>query len=347
MKTIISEHKLPYFTSKQLKYYFGDMSVGVFDIETLGLKPDICAMILAGFMTVDEDGNCTLKQYFAETPEDEELILHHLKDDFKSVDYLFTYNGKHFDIPFVLKRAGKWDILDFDASLYNLDLYLVLNGHSEVKYLIENLKQKTVEAYMGLSSTREDLITGAESIKLYNAYVNTGNPEAKAKLENKILLHNHDDLLQLYQLLPIMKQVNIHKAFYHLGFPIYGASGWPSLNITSIKVTPMGLSISGKYLGDRFSYISYDSFDKHFFSEFKEDGTFNFLLHTDKHKGNVFINLPLFVENIDDFRKYPNCIKNFLLISNNNSISYMEVNVFIKQFISDFMQNTICPSAIL
>ena len=347
MKTIIKEHRVPQFTSKQLKDYFRDMRVGVFDIETLGLKPDICSMVLAGFMTVNEDGCCILKQYFAETPEDEKLILEQLKLDFANVDYLFTYNGKHFDIPFVLKRANKWDILDFDASLYNLDLYLILNGHSEVKYLLENLKQKTVEEYMGLSTKRDDLISGAESIKLYNAYSTAINQEIKIKLENKILLHNHDDLLQLYQLLPILKQVNIHKAFYHLGFPILRKNGWPTLNITSLKVSNLGLSINGKYVGNKFSYISYDSFDKHFFCEFKEDGTFNFNLHTDKHKGNIFINLPLFFKNYDDFKKYPNCIKNFLLVSNNNIVSHMEVNAFTKKFISDFMDNTICPLSIL
>ena len=46
----------------------------------------------------------------------------------------------------------------------------MLNGHSPIKRFVPNLKQKTVENYMGLWQSRDDEISGAESVELYNVY---------------------------------------------------------------------------------------------------------------------------------------------------------------------------------
>ena len=347
MKIITKKHSIEPYTSKQFSYYFGDMKIGIFDIETLGLNSSYCPMILAGFMTFDNKGKCTIVQYFAEKPEDEIEILEHLKLDFEKVDYIFTYNGKHFDIPFIEKRASLAHINDINTYIHNLDLYLVLNGHSEIKHIIKNLKQKSVEEYMGLSDTRYDTISGAESIKLYESYLNAKTLKEKKSLEKKILLHNHDDLLQLYKLMPILKKVDIHKALYSLGFPVKGNNGWPTLNITSLKVTNTDLKICGKYCGEKFSYISYPTMKKHFSCVFNEDNTFEFEIHIIKHKGNTFINLPAFFRFHNRFQKYPNFIKGFLLISDSNSVKHLEINAFAKEFLLKFMHDTVCPLMVL
>lgn len=343
MKKICRTHTVSVYSSKQLNNYLGDMRIGVFDIETLGLNSLSSPMILAGFMSFDENDQCRITQYFAESLEDEREILTSLREDFSKVDYILTFNGKHFDMPFVAKRASIHRVKDIELGIYNLDLYLVLNGHSDVKHTLENLKQKTVEKYMGLSDGREDGITGAESIMLYEAYLECDDLQEKQRLEDIILLHNHDDLLQLAQLLPIMKQVNVHKAFNALGFPIKGKNNWPTLNIASIKRSNSGLNIKGFYLGNPLSYIAFERVDSPFSCEFKEDKTFSFTLRTDRHKGNVFINLPAYFSNYDQFKKYPNFIKNFLFISNSTSTNYLEINMFVKEFFEQFMDNTVYP----
>ena len=347
MKKICKTHTLSLYSSKQLDEYFKGMKIGIFDIETLGLNPTSAPIILAGFMCLDGDGKYTITQYFAETIEDEYQIIDNLKNDFNNVDYLLTFNGKHFDMPFVAKRAHINNILDIETNLYNLDLYLILNGHSEVKHVLNNLKQKTVEEYMGLSDGRDDKISGAESILLYESYLNAKRADRKQNLENKILLHNHDDLLLLAQLMPILKQVDFQKAFNSLGFPVVGKNGWPTFNIASIKRSNATLNIKGSYYGKGFSYISYDSLNTPYSCEFKDDKTFSFTLRADKHKGNIFINLPQYFKSFDEFKKYPNYINNFLLISNSISTNYLEVNMFTKKFIEDFMDNNICPLNVL
>lgn len=343
MKKICKCHTISLFSSKQLESYFKGMRIGVFDIETLGLNPTTFPMILAGLMTFDSENQCVITQYFADTPEEETEVLKCLIEDLKEVDFVLTYNGKHFDMPYIIRRAEVNNVENIEASLYTLDLYLILNGHSEIKHILENLKQKTVETYMGLAPTRYDNISGADSILLYQTYLKSKDMEEKQRLEDKILLHNHDDLLQLAKLMPIMKQANIHKALNALGFPILGSSGWPTFNVASIKRTNSGLKIKGNYYGKPFSYIAYECVSSPYYCEFKEDKSFEFTLRVDKHKGNVFINLPSYFDNFEEFKKYPNYVKNFLLICNSTTTNYLELNMFTKKFLEKFMVDETFP----
>ena len=132
MDIIQYQHKAPYFTSKLLDRYFTDMKMGIFDIETLGLSPLTSKIILAGIMSVSPEGSCHITQYFADTEKDEKEILTALPTELAKYDYLLTYNGKHFDIPFVEKRAANNGLSPFLIDCYNLDLYLILHGHSDL-----------------------------------------------------------------------------------------------------------------------------------------------------------------------------------------------------------------------
>lgn len=347
MKIIKNTHKIEAFSSKILSEYFGNMRIGVFDIETLGLNPSRCPMVLAGILVKLPNGDFEVTQYFADTPDDEKLILEHLQTEFQNIDYLFTYNGRHFDLPFVEKRASLYGLDGFGRNIYNLDLYLVLNGHSQLRYLIKDLKQKSIEEYMGLSHSRDDAISGADSIKLYEAFLCCQDSNEKKRLQEKILLHNHDDLIQLYKLLPIVKGIDIHKAFNQLGFPVKGRSGWPNLNLNFSKISYMGLTLAGTYYGEPFSYMSYDTFADNFSCEFNLDNQFNFRLHTERHKGNTFINLKTYFEDYKEFKMYPNYINDFLFISNGSNVNPLEINMFSKRFLEKFMEDTVCPLATL
>ena len=162
--TLKTEEKL--YQSRTLDFYFKGMRIGVLDIETTGLNPAVNHFILGGLYSVPEG---TLHQFFAETRAEEEEALSGYLDILQDLDLVITYNGRHFDLPFVEKRWRRYS--GASAALpYNLDLYLVLNGHSPIKRFVPNLKQKTVENYMGLWQSRDDEISGAESVELYNVY---------------------------------------------------------------------------------------------------------------------------------------------------------------------------------
>ena len=346
MKIIQDECLIKEFDSGLISRYLGGMSLGVFDIETLGLNPQYCPIVLAGFLEPDAGGACRITQYFAEVPEDESLIIKRIQDDLSRVDYILTYNGRHFDIPFVEKRAEKLGVPG-PFSVYDLDLYMVLNGYSQVKFFMKNLRQKTVERFMGLDIGRDDMISGAESIELYERFIRCENPDERSMIQNKILLHNHDDIIQLYKIMPILMQTDIHRAFYSLGFPVKGVSGWPTLCVSSIRTGTWGISVSGIYGGEGFSYMAYDSFTEHFSCEFREDNHFKFDFRTERHKGNVFLNLRLYLDDLEKFRNYPHFINGFLHVTDGRSAHYMEINTFVREFLKKFMEDTVCPLMIL
>ncbi|MEG0157062.1 MAG: ribonuclease H-like domain-containing protein, partial [Anaerovoracaceae bacterium] len=79
------------------RQYFGDLSVGVFDIETTGLNPKNAKLILAGLL-VPQGDSFVLTQYFAEYPEEEALVLAALVEDLCKLDVVITYNGLAFDL---------------------------------------------------------------------------------------------------------------------------------------------------------------------------------------------------------------------------------------------------------
>ena len=347
MKIIQETHPLSPVDSNILSRYLGGMNYGVFDVETLGLNPQYCPLVLAGFLTPLDATSCQVTQYFAESPDDEPAILENVCRDLASVDYLITYNGRHFDVPFIERRCAKLGLPAFDFRGYDLDLYLMLNGYSQLKYFVKNLKQKTIERYMGLGGSREDSISGAESIELYEAFLSCYDADEKALLQRRILLHNHDDVLQLFSLMPILKQVDVHKAFYYLGFPVGGRSGWPTLSVSSIRTGSWGVDVEGVYAGEPFSYISYDSFSAQFSCEFREDGSFSFKFHTERHKGNVFLNLRLYFDDFASFASYPHFVNNFLLVSNGREANYLEINAFIRAFLHRFMEDMVCPLMVL
>ena len=344
MEIIQYQHEIPHFTSKLLERYFPDMKMGIFDIETLGLNPSTSKIILAGIMNVTPDGFCQITQYFASTEEDEKEILTALAGELKNYDYLLTYNGKHFDIPFLEKRASINGISPFSIDCHNLDLYLVLHGHSDLKQFLPNLRQKTVEDYMGFHVQRKDEISGAESIRLYKAYQNTLLLEKRNALKKQILLHNHDDLLQLYKILPIIQKTEFHRAMSYLGFPVPACGSWPKLNISKIRIDFSGIRIHGTYGGTAFSYLSYDTPQHPYTCRFSPEKAFEFLLPADRHKGNYFVNLKYYLKNYESFLRYPNYINGFLLLFHDGKTNFMEMNFFVKAFLRQFMETTPYPA---
>lgn len=347
MEKIIYKHEMTPYSSRLLDRYFGGMKLGVFDIETLGLNPAQSEMVLAGFLEVSADGSAVVTQYFAQTQEDEPQLLNAVLEEFSRYDYILTYNGKHFDLPFVMKRAELSGIHGIQPGCHNLDLYLVLHGHSGLKQIIKSLKQKNVEDYMGLHVNRKDEISGAESIELYEAYEAEENPAQKEVLKQKVLLHNHDDLLQLYRILPVMQQTDIHRAMSYLGFPVAGACGWPQLNMGRIRLDFKGLTISGTYgisCGETgFSYLSYDSGTAPYSCQFTPEGQFEFLIQTDRHKGSHYLKLDRFFEEDTLLARYPGYVNGHLILSEGNRISYLEVNMFVQEFLKQFMESVPCP----
>lgn len=76
-----------------------------FDIETTGFSGDYSTLYLIG-CTYYRDGSWHLIQWFADTLNAEEELLHAFFAFMEHYRYLIHFNGDGFDIPYLLKRCG-------------------------------------------------------------------------------------------------------------------------------------------------------------------------------------------------------------------------------------------------
>ena len=113
----------------------------VFDIETTGLNSNYCKVILIGIL-FNQDNKTVIKQYFANTEDDEkELLLSFINDD--------------------------------------IDILKLIRPFKE-KLSLSDCKLKTIEKYLGIY--REDTISGKESIDLYKEYSVSQDIDLKEKI---------------------------------------------------------------------------------------------------------------------------------------------------------------------
>ncbi len=322
MKTITDCLQLSAYTSRIFDMYFKDRSFSVFDIETTGLSPSRCKVILSGMLLHDRQG-CRVIQHFADQPDDERQIIEQTMNQLEKVDYIITYNGKHFDIPFMEARAKKYGI-SFDPKVYNLDLFLVVQSCSDLRETLPNLKQKTLEIFMGLSDGRDDKISGGESVILYEQYMQN---HAFA-LEKTILLHNHDDLIQLYRLLPVIAKTDFHKAMYKRGF----LSG--NFLIKRISIGGKMLTVSGRQLENPVSYISFPTEDNPVYLNLDAAGGFELSVPLSGRAGALYFDAAaLLGKDLSAIEKYPSVVNGYLIAENRGTVNHMEINRFLLEYL--------------
>ncbi|MDO4383537.1 MAG: ribonuclease H-like domain-containing protein [Eubacteriales bacterium] len=218
------------FTSKlsdAYRLYYGSLTPCVFDIETTGLGGgrNTSRVILTAMLIPTEEG-IEVTQFLAEQPFEEDRVLQATLDYFdeKNIDFLITYNGTSFDIPFTNKRLDALH-LPYQIQMHNLDLYSWIKRNTTLPGQLSSLSQKSVEHYFHMSDDRIDVISGKESVKLYYEYATTHS----GMLEKVILTHNREDVVQLYRILQrifseesasLLRKQNVHEAMATYGFPL-------------------------------------------------------------------------------------------------------------------------------
>lgn len=332
MKTICEKINEKITGSTLWNFYFGGMKAGVLDIETTGLNPERNKFIL-GCITDDREGQ--LYQMLAENRMEEDEALDEYMNKVSELDVVVTYNGRHFDIPFIEKRLKKYGYDDVYMP-YNLDVYLAVNGYSPIRKLVPNLKQKTLENYMGFWMNREDEISGAESVELYNMYEKTGD----GQLERKILLHNNDDVRQLTRLTEVLRKCDFHRAMYGLGFPVNPGNPEASLmNVQKIRIYADCIVASGRQLvrKDRkpVEYRSFPFGEMSAETEFcSADKSFRIRVPVMRRNGIAAADIRA-LEGLDEekFMKYPLCEEGFIVVEDKSGLKYREINHLVKEVI--------------
>ena len=179
-----------------LFHKFGYRRMLFLDIETCGLQP--APVFLVGLCHIG-DRNLVLRQLFARDYSEERAVIAEVERIIGEHDFLVTYNGKTFDMPFLRSRAVHHRI-GFTATIPHLDLLWMVRRRW--KDVIPNCKLKTLE-WRVLRRLRAGDIDGAEIPYAYHEYVKHGQPHRLIP----VFHHNLLDLVAMAELLPRLFEV--------------------------------------------------------------------------------------------------------------------------------------------
>lgn len=166
------------------------------DIETTGFTAKNSFLYLIGTACFEE-GEWYVKQWFANTYDEEAEILSSFFSFASGFTHLVHFNGNNFDLPYLMDKCRQHH-LPYDFSHFEgIDIYRRIAPYKNFLRL-PNCKQKTLEAF--LSIDREDRFNGGELISVYHAYVKDPTDYGFKALT----LHNANDIRGMVALLPIL-----------------------------------------------------------------------------------------------------------------------------------------------
>lgn len=193
------------------------------DIETTGFSPEKSRLYLIGVSYIQQTSESTsqsaseptqmlvTEQFFAESFEDEPLLLQEFETLASHFQTIITFHGNQFDIPFLAgccKRLGfVWDTESksentlVDNNKNYVDLYKLAYRYRNV-FRLENYKQKTIEKFLGID--RMDCDTGGDLVKVYRNYLK--HPEDA--LFERLMQHNYEDITGMIRLLKLYAYEN-------------------------------------------------------------------------------------------------------------------------------------------
>lgn len=232
---------------------FNLLETAFFDIETTGFTAKNSRLYLIGVVhALNEKGTFEYVQFFAENENEEAALLYAFFQFIKSFKNIVHFNGNGFDIPYILAKCASYNMLyNFDRFL-GYDLYREACRYKTL-FQTENLKQRTLEEFFGLS--REDKYSGGELINIYYDYLKNKNGE----LLQLLLLHNLEDIRGMLSLLGIYSYSSAFNGGFSFDFcTINEFKGYDNNNRKELLMNfildyPVPRMISG---GDNVFYFS-------------------------------------------------------------------------------------------
>lgn len=247
------------------KYISEEHSVCFLDIETTGLSHVHNRIVLIGLHIISKNDSYII-QILSDKGnlKDEILVLKELSKILETVDIIYTYNGSTFDIPFITKKLKIHNIKNRIRDVVHIDLIKQIRSN-KLSLNLENYKLKTVEKHLGIY--REDSISGAESVELYNEYIKTNSPA----LEKTILKHNFEDVLYLPKVLKLedglrnnslkshILNIEIRDSDYSINHINKDYLNNVFLELISIKISELNINLKGNLLNHVTPYQVFGS----------------------------------------------------------------------------------------
>ena len=224
----------------------GRDQVLMFDLETTGLSAHNAFIYIIG-INYWKDGSWHILQLFNDDGRSEPEMIRCFMELCKGKTTLFHFNGDTFDIPFVRCRMDKIrqqlgeSIPDHMSPLISVD-YLKMIRPFKYALGLPNVKQKTVERYLGIR--REDQYDGGQLIGVYLSYLSSGSRRNR----DLVLLHNRDDMEGMFHLAGMQALTMLSDGDFTLGAPAMDRQGerlYLTLPITLSTPLPCPLVTTG------------------------------------------------------------------------------------------------------
>ena len=190
LPTIVARMEWP---ERGLFRRFGFRKMLFLDLETCGLTA--CPVFLAGVALIGEN-DLVLRQIFARDYAEERALIHEMARLIGEADFLVSFNGKSFDVPFLRDRAAHHR-MPFPASAPHLDLLWL--ARRRWKHSLPDCKLKTLE-WRVLRRRRSGDVGGSDIPGLYHHFVQGG----EARRLVPIFHHNMLDVVAMVELLPAL-----------------------------------------------------------------------------------------------------------------------------------------------
>ena len=156
------------------------MAPALLDIETTSLHADMGMLVCAVVRREGKD-----KKFFVESPKMEGKVLTRVLDELRKCDCLVTFNGRSFDVPFLLSRALVLGIEDVTLNLpRHTDLY------EECKRVLRFDRHGLDHIARLLGVDVNAPVTGREVPHLYMTYLATKD----GKIKERIIKHCVSDV---------------------------------------------------------------------------------------------------------------------------------------------------------
>ena len=197
-----------------VRTYFGDKKVCMFDIETTGLSAKSSFTYIIG-INLYIDGEWQIIQLFNDDGRSEPEMIRAFQDIIADYDVLMEFNGDRFDIPYIETRMGfireKFNIHipDNFKDILSFDLMKCIRPYKFALGL-PNIKQKTVEKYLGID--RVDMYNGGQLIDVYLGYLALKDNKSR----ELVLRHNRDDMEGMIYLGGILSIDSLSKGFFSI-----------------------------------------------------------------------------------------------------------------------------------
>lgn len=216
------------------KHFYPDERLLFFDIETTGFAAKNTTLYLIGALWYEKE-QVKIIQWFNEDGKSEKEIIIAFDQLCRDFTHLVHFNGLGFDLPYLKQKADLLNVsFTADTKLIQVDIYKEIRSYKKVLAL-EHMKQVAIEHYLGIG--RKDTCSGKELIPIYQKHIASPAKET----ERLLLLHNHDDLLNMPQISKILN----YKAFFE-----------------KIEILSVEMKTEGTKLVISFTYVAFASLPK-------------------------------------------------------------------------------------